>query len=138
MTKEFLLLQLLNEILVRVNKIEEQQVLHSQLFQELQANSVPKSKISKNKQTKGAKRVNVNIQVIALFLKNSNKVWTSNELAKKIGCSNSAVKKTSAWKNYQKTKASKQCSIRKGSKDQNGNINVAVTEDNEIDDEFDG
>jgi response regulator of citrate/malate metabolism len=132
MSKESTLL--LSEILLRINKIEEQQVLHSQLIQELQANSVPKSKTSKNKQTKGAKRVNVNVQVIALLRKDSNKVWTSNKLAEKIGCSGAAVRKTSAWKDYQKQKvgAGRQCSIRKVVKDKNGNIVVPI-EDKEID-----
>ena len=41
----------LNEILLRISKIEEKQNLQDQAIQELRANSVPKSKTSKHKQT---------------------------------------------------------------------------------------
>jgi hypothetical protein len=124
----------LNEILLKMSKIEEKQDLCFQLIQELLANFVPKSK---NKQTKEAKRINVDAYIFGLLIKRPNKVWTSNELAEKIGCSGSAVKKTSAWKSYQKQKieARQQYFSRKGVKDKNGNIIIA-TEDNEIDVNF--
>ncbi|MDR2439733.1 MAG: hypothetical protein LBE12_10250 [Planctomycetaceae bacterium] len=124
----------LNEILLRMNKIEKKQTLQALLIQELQANSVPQPKTSKNKKTKETKRINANAQVIALLMKCSDKVWMSDELAEKIGCTGAAVRKTQAWKGYQKQKAGarQQCSIRKGSKDKNDNINAA-TEDDEID-----
>jgi hypothetical protein len=124
-------LPLSNEILLKISKIEENQILLFQLIQELQANSVPKS----NKPTKGVKRISVRAQVFDLLTKYSDKVWTSEKLAEKIGCTGAAVKKTSAWKGYQKQKveARQQCSIRKGVKDKNGNIIIA-TEDHEIDD----
>jgi hypothetical protein len=89
----------------------------------------------KNKQTKGAKRIDVEAYVFGLLIKCPNKVWTSDELAEKIGCSSSAVRKTSAWKSCQKqnVEARQQSSIRKGLKDKHGDIIVAI-EDNEIDD----
>jgi hypothetical protein len=133
MTKESSLL--LSEILLRIDKIEEEQTSHSQLIQELRVNSVPKSKTSKNKQTKRVKRISVNTQIIDLLMKEPAKVWTSDELAEKIGCTGAAVRKTAVWKGYQKqkAKAKQQCSIRKGFKDKNDNI-VVPSEDNEIDD----
>jgi hypothetical protein len=134
-TTEFLLLLSFNEISLRVNKIEEKLGLQPKANQELLVNSVPKPKTLKNKQTKGAKRIRVNTQVLELFIKYPDKAWSSNELAEKIGCTGAAVRKTSAWKSCQKqkTEAGQQYSIRKGFKDKNGNI-TAVTEANEIDD----
>jgi hypothetical protein len=139
-------LPLSNEILLRISKVEEKQDLYSQSipelqesilelrkkFLELQVNFAPQSKTLQKKQTKETKRVNVNLQVLALLAKYSDKVWTSDELAKKIGCSGAAVRKTSTWNIYrqkQKVVAGQQCSIRKGFKDKNGNIDTAV-EDN--------
>jgi hypothetical protein len=132
MTKE----KLLSEILLRIDKIEEKQTLYSQLIRELRANSVPKSKISKNKQTKSVKRISVRVQVTDFLIKYPNNVWTSDELAKKIGCSGAAVRKTAVWNGYQKQKAEtkQQCSIRKGFKDKNGNIVATTKDNNEIDD----
>jgi hypothetical protein len=134
MNKESTLL--LNELLLRVNKIEVNQALHSHLIQGLQAISVPQPKISKNKKAKRTKQINVSTQVLALLMKYpDDKIWTSDELAEKIGCTGAAVRKTPAWKCCQKQKAGakEQCSIRKGFRNQNGNIN-AVTKDKKIDD----
>jgi hypothetical protein len=139
---------LMNEVLLKISKIEEKQDSHfqliqelsqlvqnfSQVIQELQASPAPKSKTSKNKRAKETKRVGVNLQIFAILVKYPDQSWTANELAAKIGCSGSAVKKTSTWKTYLKQKnETKLHSIRKGSKDKNGNITCDV-DSNEIDD----
>jgi citrate synthase len=126
-------------LLQRIIKIEEKLDLLSQVSQILLANSVPKSKTSKNMRAKGTKRVSINAQVFVLLTKYPDKAWTSDELAAKIGCSDSAVKKTSAWKAHQKQKNEirQQCSIRKGVRDQNGNILIA-DEDETVEDWFCG
>ena len=40
--------------------------------------------------------------VIALQLEHPDRIWTSDALAKEIGCSGAAVRKTKAWKEYHK------------------------------------
>ncbi|MDR2346265.1 MAG: hypothetical protein LBE18_09390 [Planctomycetaceae bacterium] len=132
--------KLLKEILLsKMNKIEEKQdwfeeqlTLFSKAIQNLQTNSEQQSKKSKKKQKKIPQRTNINLQVLNLLIKYSDKVWTSDELAKKIGCTGSAVRKTSAWNSYQKQKNRSKSSISKKFENKNANI-IAVTENNEFD-----
>lgn len=138
---------LLYEILLRLNKIEEREIWYLKAFKELLTNFVPQSEIlmqvdsmlqsetSKNKKTEGSKLIDVQAQVVALLEKFPSGKWTSDELAKKIGCTGAAVRKTRAWQGYKKQQ--RQCSVHKGFKDKNGNIN-AISEDDEIDDDFMG
>ncbi|MDR2439357.1 MAG: hypothetical protein LBE12_08320 [Planctomycetaceae bacterium] len=94
----------LNEILLKMSKIEEKQdlfteklTLFSKTIQKLQANSVPQSKTSKKKQTKRSKRIRVNTQVLDWFIKYPDKVWTSDELAEKNRLFRFCCKKDTGW-----------------------------------------
>jgi ribosome-binding protein aMBF1 (putative translation factor) len=46
--------------------------------------------------------LSVNDLVMALQMKYPQKTWTADELAEKIGCTGSAVRKTESWKIHQK------------------------------------
>ena len=71
-------------------------------------------------------RLHVNRLVLALQVEFPDKVWTSDDFAKKIGCTGSAVRQTKEWKAYQERlqAARQQRSKRKGCKDKKGNVEV--------------
>jgi len=46
-------------------------------------------------------RNHVNALVLGLQIENPDRVWTSNSFAEEIGCTDSAVRHTKAWREYQ-------------------------------------
>jgi hypothetical protein len=76
------------------------------------------------KAKKSSKAAHVNGLIIALQIEHPEKLWTSDSFAKKIGCTGAAVRKTKAWKNYQKrlkTERQKH-SVPQGYRNKQGNI----------------
>ena len=72
----------------------------------------------------------VNELVVALQLRDPVKVWSSEDFAKKIGCTASAVRMTKAWKEYQKRcqKEKQQRPQNNGYKDKQGNCEAFSAE----------
>ena len=46
--------------------------------------------------------LHVSSLIVALQLEYPSRIWTSDDFAEKIGCTGAAVRKTKAWKEYQK------------------------------------
>lgn len=63
-----------------------------------------KSRESKTRNSPGTttKHLYVNRLVWVLQLEDTEKIWTSDDFAREIGCTSAAVRKTKAWKEYQK------------------------------------
>ena len=86
-------------------------------------NEKPKTKkVSKVAQS----HLHVNRLVFALQVEFPDKVWTSDDFAKKIGCTGSAVRQTKEWKKYQERLQAKrqECPKRKGFRNKHGNVEV--------------
>ena len=64
-------------------------------------------------------RMHVNALVLGLQIEYPDRVWTSDSFAKEIGCTDSAVRHTKAWREYQERLESEKQSrpLRKGHKD---------------------
>jgi len=76
------------------------------------------------------RRPNVNWLIVALQLKYPDRGWTAGDFAKKIGCSETAVRKTTAWKEYRiRCESKKQNRTqRKGYRDKMGNFGAFCTD----------
>ena len=86
-----LLCTLLDDVKALRNEVE---ALH-QMLKDVKPEVVKKpSKINRHQ--------HVNRLVFVLQVENPEKVWTSESLAAKIGCTGAAVRQTKAWKDYQK------------------------------------
>ena len=72
-------------------------------------------------------RLHANALILGLQVEYPDRVWTSEDFAKVIGCTGSAVRKTKAWKAYQKMLEGEKDKRpqRPGWKDKNGNL-VAI------------
>ena len=56
-------------------------------------------------------RLHVNRLVFALQIECPDKIWTSDDFAKEIGCTGAAVRKTKAWREYQERLENMKCRV---------------------------
>jgi hypothetical protein len=119
-----LLLALLDGQKSLLEKVDAVLQLSGKMANDLQTlkNKVPKS----NNSTKATIcRLHVNRLVFALQVEHPEKDWTSEDFAKEIGCTASAVRQTKNWKAYQERQQyQKEERKQKGFKDENGNFDV--------------
>jgi len=70
--------------------------------------------------------MHVNGLVMGLLVEYPDRVWTSGDLAKEIGCTSAAIRQTKTWKAYQKQQEAEKQSRpqQKGFKDKHGNLDA--------------
>ena len=84
---------------------------------------------------KTVKRPHVDWLILGIQIRYPHKQdWTADELAKKIGCSVSAVRQAQAWKEYQEKLAAQRQKAprRRGYKDKRGNLVVVAREERDV------
>ena len=69
-------------------------------------------------------KICVNELILVLQLRQPDKTWTSEEMAKEIGCSSAAIRKTKMWKLYQEhlDQVKSQHAVPHGYKNKQGDI----------------